>query len=139
MQRLTVLYDSGCALCVRCRDWMHGQASFVELDFLACYSEDARVRYGAIPWLGGQLVVVADDGRVWAGSAAFLLCLWALVDWREWSYRLSGPSFAPLAQRFFQLISAERHRIAALLDHRPCAADACSLAPRPGPSGGPYR
>jgi hypothetical protein len=92
-----------------------------------------------IPWLGDQLVVVADDGRVWAGSAAFLMCLWALCEWREWSYRLSGPSFAPLAQRFFQMISAERQRIAALFDHRPCAADACSLEPRPGPSGGPYR
>ena len=135
MNELTVLYDSSCALCLRCRDWLGTQASFVRLELVACDSEEARARFGVLPWLGDQLVVVADDGRVWAGSAAFLVCLWALVEWREWSYRLSGPAFAPLAERFFRMISAERRRVAALFDHRPCAADACGVHP---PSG-PYR
>lgn len=134
--RLIVLYDAGCALCVRCRRWMEGQASYVELDFVAASSEEAQARYGILPWLGDQLVVVADDGRVWAGSAAFIVCLWALCEWREWSYRLSGPGLAPLAERFFRMISAERRTIATLLDHRPCGADSCSPA---HPSPGPYR
>jgi predicted DCC family thiol-disulfide oxidoreductase YuxK len=137
MRRLTVLYDAGCQLCVRCRCWMEGQPSFVELEFLASSAGDAQARYGNLPWLGEQLVVVADDGRVWAGSAAFIVCLWSLVEWREWSYRLSGPTLAPLAERFFSAVSAERRRLAALVDHRPCGADGCSLA-QPGLRG-PYR
>jgi predicted DCC family thiol-disulfide oxidoreductase YuxK len=133
MQRLTILYDADCALCVRCRDWMLAQPSFVELEFVASRSEQAKLGWGTLPWLGDQLVVVADDGRIWVGSAAFLICLWALVDWREWSYRLAGPAFAPLAERFFRLISAERRRLAALFDHRPCASEACPAPPRRGP------
>jgi predicted DCC family thiol-disulfide oxidoreductase YuxK len=136
MERLTVLYDSGCELCRRCRTWMEVQPAYVALDFLPASSEQAKERFGALPWLGDQLVVVADDGRVWAGSAAFLLCLWALCEWREWSYRLSGPAFAPLAERFFRFISAERRRIASVFDHSPCGGEACSIERG---ARGPYR
>jgi predicted DCC family thiol-disulfide oxidoreductase YuxK len=135
MERLVVLYDDHCGLCVRCRDWMSRQPAYVTLEFLPSSAEETRRRYGLLPWLGDKLVVVADDGRVWAGSAAFLVCLWALADFREWSYRLSGPTLAPLAERFFRVVSAERRRIAALFDHSPCAGAACAF----DASRGPYR
>ena len=123
---LTVLFDPSCALCQRSRDWMLRQAPYVELRFLACSGEEARARFGDIPWLGDELVVVADTGDVWVGPAAFLTCLWALVDWREWSYRLSGPAFAPLAERFFRALSSRRKGLAAFLDHD-CADGACRV------------
>jgi predicted DCC family thiol-disulfide oxidoreductase YuxK len=132
MQTLTVLYDAGCELCTRCRTWMERQPSYVRLEFVPASSEEVAARFPGVPWKRAELVVVADDGRVWAGSAAFLLCLWALRAWREWSYRLSGPELLPLASGFFRMISAERRHISALLDHRPCASDHC-----PAPS--PYR
>src|SRR5687767_6909195 len=115
MRRLTVLYDAGCPICVRCRTWMAEQPAYVELEFLPCASPEARRRYGAVPWLGEELVVASDSGQVWVGPAAFLLCLWALREWREWSYRLSGPAFAPLAERFFHAISGGRRRLAVWL------------------------
>jgi len=136
MNCLTVLYDSSCELCRRCRAWMENQPAYLALEFLPSASPEARARYGTLPWLGDQLVVVADDGRVWAGSSAFLLCLWALRDWREWSFRLSGPAFAPLAERFFRFISAERRRLGRVFDHSPCGGPACSLA---AGARGPYR
>jgi hypothetical protein len=86
----------------------------------------ARARFGDIPWLGDELVVVADTGAVWVGPAAFLTCLWALVEWRDWSYRLSGPAFAPLAERFFRALSSRRKGLAAFLDHD-CADGACRV------------
>src|ERR1019366_6662705 len=61
MRELTVLYDSGCALCVRCCDWLGEQRQLVPIRMLACTSEEARSRYGAIPWLGEELVVVSDQ------------------------------------------------------------------------------
>ena len=126
---LTVVFDPACALCRRCRDWMLGQAAYVPLVFIACTGAEARARYGEIPWLGDELVVVGDGGEVWAGPAAFVTCLWALEDWREWSYRLAGPMFAPLAERFFRILSSNRRGIAALLEHD-CADGSCRVGAR---------
>ncbi|MBK7584793.1 MAG: DUF393 domain-containing protein [Myxococcales bacterium] len=134
MDSLTILYDSSCQLCVHCREWLETQPSFVPMEFVPCDSSEARRRFGQIPWLGGQLVVVASDGRVWAGAAAFVMCLWALVQYREWAERLSSPALAPLAERFFRVVSAERRRLGSLFTHRPCSTDACGV-----PARGPYR
>jgi hypothetical protein len=83
------------------------QPAFVELDFVPY--DSAGERYREIPWLGEELVVVSDDGSVWAGPAAFLICMWALRDWREWACRLSTPALAPLARRFFAAVSSHLH------------------------------
>jgi predicted DCC family thiol-disulfide oxidoreductase YuxK len=120
MNRLTVLYDGTCALCLRCRDFLANSRSLVPLELLPCQSPDARERFGAVPWLGEELVVVSDDGDVWVGPAAFLVAMWALADYREWSYRLSGPALAPLAERFFVAISSQRRQIATLLGNPRC-------------------
>jgi predicted DCC family thiol-disulfide oxidoreductase YuxK len=125
---LTVLFDPRCALCQRCRAWMLGQASYLPLTFLACTSDEAHRRFGDIPWLSDELIVVGDGGEVWVGPAAFLICLWALVDWRDWSFRLAAPAFAPLAERFFMFLSSRRRSLAALLDHR-CADGHCRVGP----------
>ena len=123
---LTILFDPSCALCQRSRAWMLRQESYLRLDFVACSGPEARARFGDIPWLGDELIVVADNGDVWVGPAAFLTCLWALVDWRAWSFRLSGTAFAPLAERFFRSLSSRRKGIAAWLDHE-CADGTCQV------------
>src|SRR5436190_16943159 len=123
---LTVLYDPTCALCRRCRAWMEGQQSYVPLSFVSCTGAEARARYGDLPWLGDELVVVGDAGEVWVGPAAFLTCLWALVDWRPWSYRLAAPAFVPLVERFFVLVSSRRKSLAALVQHD-CADGRCRI------------
>jgi predicted DCC family thiol-disulfide oxidoreductase YuxK len=133
MERLTVLYDGTCALCVRCRDFLAASRTLVPLELLSCQSRDARERYGSVPWLGEELVVISDEGDVWVGPAAFLVAMWALADYREWSYRLSGPAFAPLAERFFVALSSRRRRIASFFAKPRCDdGDACTLdhAPR---------
>jgi hypothetical protein len=113
---------------------MEEQPSYVELVFMPCGSREARARYGRVPWLGEELVVVSDEGEVWAGPAAFLVCLWALRDWREWSHRLSGPTLAPLAERFFHAISTRRRRLAVWLGWQACPEGKCSAR-----DAGPYR
>jgi len=135
MKRLTVLYDDRCALCVRCRDWIASQWAYLEVELLSCHSTEAIARYGGVPWLGDELVVVSDEGDVWVGAAAFLMCLWALVEWRPWSYRLSGPSLAPLAERFFHALSSKRRAIAAWLSPDDCPGGSCKLRS----AGGHYR
>lgn len=126
---LTVLYDPACALCQRCRAWMLRQPAYVPLAFIGCTEADARARFGDIPWLGDELVVVGDRGEVWAGPAAFLTCLWALVEWRDWSYRLAAPAFAPLAERFFLALSSRRRALARFFDHD-CEGGTCRVGAR---------
>jgi hypothetical protein len=78
--------------------------------------DEARRWFGDIPWLADELVVVGDGGQVWAGPAAFLTCLWALRDWREW--------FLPAGRA--RAGASQRRSVAALFDHR-CTDGSCGL------------
>lgn len=124
-QRLTILFDPACALCRRVRAWMLGQPAYVELEFMPATSNEAVALYGDLPWLGEQVLVVSNDGQVWVGPAAFITCLWALVAWREWSFRLAGP-LSSLAERFFLLVSKNRGTLSALLEHE-CTDGHCRI------------
>jgi predicted DCC family thiol-disulfide oxidoreductase YuxK len=137
MKRLTVLYDAACPICVRCRDWLEKQPAYVALELLPCQSREAQRRYGDVPWLGAELVVVSDTGEVWAGPAAFLVALWALEGYREWSYLLSGESFSTMAERFFVALSSKRRWLAGWLTHPECNGDRCHR--RHAPAVSPYR
>lgn len=125
-QRLTVLFDVTCAVCRRCRDWLAAQPAYVELELLAANSAEADARYGSIPWRGKELVVADEAGHVWVGPAAFVMCLWALRDWRQWSYRLSSPALAPHAERFFLNVSRQRN---AFSRGDQCTDGACTTCP----------
>jgi len=137
MERLTVLYDASCPLCVRCRDWLERQPAYVALELLPAQSPEAQRRYGAVPWLGAELVVVSEAGEVWAGPAAFIMALWSLEGYREWAYRLSGESFSSMAERFFLSLSSKRRWIAGWLTHPECNGDRCHR--RHAHAESPYR
>ncbi|MGI8754748.1 MAG: thiol-disulfide oxidoreductase DCC family protein [Acidimicrobiales bacterium] len=105
---ITVFYDAGCALCRRCRAWLESQRTWVPVRFAVASATEAQELLPDVPWLGTELVVIGDDGATWVGPAAFLTCLWATVRYRSWSRRLAGPAFAPMAERFFHLVSDNR-------------------------------
>ncbi|KYF82140.1 hypothetical protein BE11_30385 [Sorangium cellulosum] len=137
IERITVLYDADCALCVRCREWMGRQDALVEIEFLPAGSGEAAARFGDVPWLGEDLVVVSDRGEVWAGPAAFIVALWALERYREWSYRLSGDTLSKVAEGFFHALSGNRRWMARWFGHPSCAGGSCRL---PGAhAAGPFR
>jgi hypothetical protein len=96
-EKLTVLYDEEYTLYRPCRQWLEGQETHVPLEF----------------------------GNVWAGPAAFLMCLWATEQHREWSYRLSGRALAPLAERFFVFVSHNRRRIGRVVGSNDCPDGRC--------------
>ena len=114
--QLTVLYDATCMFCRRCRSWLESQPTFVPLRFLACQSPEATARYGGLPWLAAELVVINEDGEAWIGPAAFLVCLWATRRYREWSVRLAEPTLAGMTERFFHAISSHRTGLAKVLE-----------------------
>jgi predicted DCC family thiol-disulfide oxidoreductase YuxK len=113
--RLTVLYDERCAFCLRCRDWLAAQPCLVPVELLASGSDEARSRYDEIPWLGSELVVVDDEGQVWVGPAAFLICLWATARYRAAAYFFAQPRWSGQAERFFMHVSKRRDKWASWL------------------------
>ena len=108
MRTLTVLYDSTCAFCLRCRHWATEQRALVPIEFIPRRSAEAERRFPGVSTADDELVVVSDEGAVYRGANAFLMCLWALEDYREWSLRLSAPAMRPLARRALEWVSHNR-------------------------------
>lgn len=110
MRKLCVLYDSSCEFCKRCRRWLEDQPKYLELEFLAADSAQIPRRF---PELVGSmspkaLIVISNEGAVYRGAHAWIMCLYALEDYREWSCRLARPLLLPWAREFFELISSSR-------------------------------
>jgi predicted DCC family thiol-disulfide oxidoreductase YuxK len=114
-QHLTILYDETCGFCRRARDWLLSQRCLVPVELLPAGSVDAQQRFSSIPDLHFQLVVADDDGNVWVGPPAFVMCLWATARYRALSYRLSGRHTSLIADRFFSLISERRDVLSRML------------------------
>ncbi len=115
MKTLHVLFDGQCALCRQCRRWLARQPAFVELRFLPLQSEEVACRFPGIERFhpGEQLLVVSDEGEVYQGSHAWIMCLWALREYREWSQRLASPALLPWARRACELVSDNRLSLSA--------------------------
>ena len=112
MDRFTVLYDARCNLCSHLRAWLEAQPAYVELAFVPAGSPEARRRFPALDHAAttSELTVIGDDGAVYIEAKAFLMCLWALRDYRAWSLRLSSPDMLPLSRRVVLWVAQNRFR-----------------------------
>ncbi|MEM9418520.1 MAG: DUF393 domain-containing protein [Planctomycetota bacterium] len=109
---LTVLYDPGCALCLRCRQWLAKQPKYLPMRFVAQGTADAGRRFPQLdvgtPDQVEDLIVVSDDGKVYRSTRAWIMCFYALREYRPLAFRLSHPALMPLARRAYQAISNNR-------------------------------
>ena len=121
---LTVLYDVHCGLCRWIKSWLEAQPSYLTVELIAAGSPEATARYPSLDAQQTQttLTVVSDDGRVYQGEAGFVMCLYALVAYREWALRLARPFWRPLLQ--LGLWAVERLR-------RTTACEGACRAPTP--------
>lgn len=117
MNTLTIFYDARCGLCSRFRRWMLEQAAYVRLEFLPYDSAQALHRCPDLPNLRAdqEIVVMSDDGSLWQGAGAWVTCLWALREYREWSLRLASPAMQQIARRVVHWISSNRIGLSHLL------------------------
>lgn len=117
MNTLTIFHDPDCGLCTNFKRWLLDQDSYLPLEFIPYCSNEARVRLPLIERLNpsGEIVVMADDGRWWQGASAWLTCLWALKNYREWSFRLATPSLMPMVATLCHLLSENRVHVSRLL------------------------
>jgi predicted DCC family thiol-disulfide oxidoreductase YuxK len=117
VRRLTVLYDAQCGLCRRARFWLASRPAYVELLFLPAGSPAARERFPRLDVAATlkELHVVADDGRVWSGASAWVMCLWALRETRGLALTLAGPARRALAQRMVACLADNRYALSEIL------------------------
>lgn len=113
MKHLFVLFDSECALCQRCRRWLMEQPAFIELRFVSLHEPDLAARFPGIQAMrpGEQLLVVSDEGAVYRGPYAWIMCLYSLRKYRVHAQRLAHPALLPWARRVCELLSAHRYAV----------------------------
>ena len=112
MRKLTVLYDPSCRICRRARRWLESQRQWVALEFIGAGTPVALRRFTdlTVDDTLAELHVVGDDGSVYRGAKAWVLCLWALRDYRAWSVLFGRPEMLPRAQKFVEWVSSHRGR-----------------------------
>ncbi|MCK6472851.1 MAG: DUF393 domain-containing protein [Planctomycetes bacterium] len=139
MKRLTILYDAQCAVCRFCRAWMEEQPAYLELVFYPRQALGAVERFAELQGriAPDELVAVDDEGGVYRGDAAYLMCLYALEEYRAWSLRLAEPALRPLAARFFRVLAANRYRFSKWLAPRDAAVLETAYEQRGVPRSGP--
>ena len=113
MSRLTLLYDPACGLCRRVQGWLADQPKLIELRMIPIQSEGARRRFPELnhDLTADDLTVISDQGAVYFGPKAWLMVLWSLSRFREWSYRLASPDLLPTTRRVVSLVSQHRYQI----------------------------
>ncbi len=137
MDTLTVLYDQDCVLCQNCRIWLIRQRTFIKLRFIPLQSPQITEWFPQLEQCPDinpreQLVVISDKGWVYQSQSAWIMCLYALVEYREWSLRLSQPALLPFAHIACEMISRNRLRLSNFL-RKPDAELAKTLREAPAP------
>lgn len=118
MQRLYLLYDARCELCCRLQQWLHDQEKWLELKLLPAGSEQARKMFPGLEKIVSEqdLVAISDEGEVYLNDRAWIMGLYALVEYRQWAWRLAHPLLMPLARQAFEALSRNRHAISRWLN-----------------------
>lgn len=117
MQKLYVLYDPKCELCCRLKNWILVQRSWIGIALLEQGSEKARRLFPELERIAGKedLAVVSDEGAVYLNDRAWIMVMYAMVEYRDWAARLTHPLLMPLARQAFAALSKNRHLLSRML------------------------
>ena len=104
-------------MCVRCRNWLSRKPAYVPLHFIPLQSPDLPRRFPGIEALrpNEQLLVISDNGAVYCGASAWIMCLWALEKYQTSAQRLADPMLLPFARVACELLSCHRFFISRAL------------------------
>jgi predicted DCC family thiol-disulfide oxidoreductase YuxK len=105
-----VLYDPRCKLCAFVADWLARQRQLVPIDLVPAGSGEALRRFPELDHAATvrEITAVGDQGQVYRGDNAFVVCLWALAGHREFSHTLTRPAGRRLARA--AVLSAAKYR-----------------------------
>ena len=118
MEKLYVLYDPKCELCCRLKNWILVQRSWIGLALVEQGSENAKRLFPELERIAGKedLAVISDEGGVYLNDRAWIMVLYAMVEYRDWASRLTHPVLMPLARQAFAALSKNRHWLSKMLN-----------------------
>ena len=110
MQKLYVLYDPKCELCIHLKDWLAAQNCWIAVAVMPAGSELAGKMFPDLARIAtaSDLVVISDEGAVYLNDRAWIMVLYALSDYRDWAARLTHPMLMPLARQAWAALSNNR-------------------------------
>ncbi|HEV2400918.1 MAG TPA: DCC1-like thiol-disulfide oxidoreductase family protein [Candidatus Sulfotelmatobacter sp.] len=113
MTKLYVLYDPKCELCCRLKDWFLVQRSWIGIAVMPAGSERAERLFPELEKIATKddLVVISDEGAAYLNDRAWIMVMYAMLDYRDWASRLTHPLLMPLARQAFAALSKNRHAI----------------------------
>lgn len=117
MKALTVFYDARCGLCGRAKSWLESEPKYVKLSFVSYDSRHARELFPKIDdWQPDkEILVLTDEGGLYRGDGAWIMCLWATVKYRGWSLRMAKPGLRFYAEKLCRLISRHRRALSRVI------------------------
>src|SRR5579872_1342111 len=139
MQKLYVLSDPQWELCCRLKNWILVQRSWLGIALLEQGTERVRRLFPELERIAGKedLAVISDEGAVYLNDRAWIMVLYAMVEYREWASRLTHPLLMPLARQAFAALSKNRHLLSRMLtsddpetiasELRPIEIEPCAL------------
>ncbi|PWU23799.1 MAG: hypothetical protein C5B48_07960 [Candidatus Rokuibacteriota bacterium] len=118
--RVVVIYDASCALCVKSVTWISRHVVRGEIEFLPCQAAERRARFPLMEERACMeaMQLVLPDGRVLAGAAAAPEIFCRLRRWRWLATVLRWPGARHLAQPVYGWIARRRYQLSALLRQR---------------------
>ena len=85
------------------------------LELVPAESAEARYRFPTLDHARSmeEITVVGDDGSIWTGAHAWVMCLWATAPYRDLSERLARPNGLRVARGAALTAAGLRHLISA--------------------------
>ena len=120
MNHLIAFYDIHCGMCCACKRWIQNEPAYIPISFVSYQSEKAHRIFPDIDSYNpaGEILVMADDGALYRGGKGWIMCLYALVEYREWAMRLAQPALLPMAKKVCHAVSNNRHALSKLFRDR---------------------
>jgi predicted DCC family thiol-disulfide oxidoreductase YuxK len=116
-EQLFVLYDASCGLCSSFRTWLQGQHMQTPLNLVPLQSPTLEQQFIGIRahHPEKEILVVDERGALYKGPAAWVMCLWALTEYRGLAFRLASPELLPFVQKVCTLLSSNRLTLSKIL------------------------
>jgi predicted DCC family thiol-disulfide oxidoreductase YuxK len=107
------------------KDWILVQRSWIGIAVLEAGSEKAKRLFPELEQIATKddLAVISDEGAVYLNDHAWIMVLYAMVEYREWAARLTHPLLMPLARQAFAALSKNRHFLSSFLSTETIAAE----------------